>query len=73
MRAGATGPASLTNVEGDLWLMYNLRVGQEGHMTPRAHECLENARTCDSLATQAKDPLVKAALKEAARPMAGAG
>jgi hypothetical protein len=36
-------------------------------MTPRAHECLENARTCDSLATQAKDPLVKAALKEAAR------
>jgi hypothetical protein len=36
-------------------------------MTPRAHECLEKARTCDSLATQAKDPLVKAALREAAR------
>jgi hypothetical protein len=36
-------------------------------MTPRAHECLENARTCDSLATQAKDPLVKAGLQEAAR------
>jgi hypothetical protein len=35
--------------------------------TPRAHECLESARTCDSLATQAKDPLVKAGLQEAAR------
>jgi hypothetical protein len=36
-------------------------------MTPRAHECLESARTCDGLATQAKDPLVKAGLQEAAR------
>jgi hypothetical protein len=36
-------------------------------MAPRAHECLENARNCDSLAIQAKDPLVKAALQEAAR------
>jgi hypothetical protein len=36
-------------------------------MTPRVHECFEKARDCDSLATQAKDPLVKAALQEAAR------
>jgi hypothetical protein len=36
-------------------------------MTARAHECLANARKCDSLATQAKDPLVKAGLQEAAR------
>jgi hypothetical protein len=36
-------------------------------MTTRAHECLESARTCEILATQAKDPLVKAGLQEAAR------
>jgi hypothetical protein len=36
-------------------------------MTSRAHECLENAQKCDSLAMQAKDPLVKAGLQEAAR------
>jgi hypothetical protein len=36
-------------------------------MTPRVHECFEKARDCDSLAMQAKDPLVKAALQEAAR------
>jgi hypothetical protein len=36
-------------------------------MNPRSHECLEKARNCDSLATQAKDPLVKTALQEAAR------
>jgi hypothetical protein len=36
-------------------------------MSSRAHECLESARTCEILATQARDPLVKAGLQEAAR------
>jgi hypothetical protein len=60
---------SFTNLEGEPCrdVQFIGGVGEGHDMNPRAHECLENARRCDSLATQAKDPLVKAGLQEAAR------